>query len=187
MSLEYALEKFPMKVALRDGTPCVLRVMGKRDDGKLQKFFLAVPEEERLFVKKPVTDRALFLDLERNLVLLMLERSKVVGEVTLHQRGGGWKRHIGMVTVLTHPKYRNRDVAKLLVNEIIEVAQHLGLTKLESELNGERKVAIKALEQLGFQQLFRLRDYVLDMETRLHDYVVMGMDLRAEEEYAGLG
>ena len=193
MSLEYALEKFPLKVALRDGTSAVIRPLNKRDDAKLQKFFLAVPEEERLFVKKPVTDRALFrdwcrnLDFERNLVLLMLVGGTVVGEVTLHQRGGGWKRHIGMVTVLTHPKFRNRDVAKLLVNEIIEVAQHLGLTKLESELNGERKVAIKAMEQLGFQELFRLQDYVVDMELRPHDYVMMGMDLRSDEEFAGLG
>jgi len=48
-------------------------------------------------------------------------------------------------------------------------------------------VAIRALEQLGFQELLHLPDYVLDMESQPHDYVLMGMDLRTAEEYASPG
>ena len=193
MSIEYALERFPLQLTLRDGTECTIRPLAKRDDSRLQKFFLAVPEAERLFIKKPVTDRALLhewcrnADFEQNLPLLMLHGTKIIGEATLHQRLGGWKRHIGLVTVLTHPAYRGRDVAKILVDEIVLAARHLGLKKLEAEVNGERKVAIRAMEQLGFHQLYQLPDYVLDMESRPHDYVVMGMDLRTDEEYAGVG
>jgi RimJ/RimL family protein N-acetyltransferase len=193
MSLDYALERFPLKVTLRDGTNCVIRPLEKGDAAKLQKFFLAVPEPERLFVKKPVTERALFTewcrkrDFNLNLPLLMLSGQKVAGEATLHQRGGGWKRHIGLVTVLTHPDFRNQDVAKILVNEIVHAARHLGLRRLECELIGERKVAIRAMEQLGFRELYRLPDYVMDMHSRLHDFVVMAKELRGEEEFAGVG
>jgi GNAT superfamily N-acetyltransferase len=193
MSLEYALEKYPIKVKLRDGTDCVVRPVQKRDEAKLQKFFLVVPEEERLFVKCNVSDRSLFqgwcrrADFEQNLPLLMLHGSRVAGEATLHQRRGGWKRHIGLITVLTHPEYRGRDVAKTLVAELVEIARQLGLKKLEAELNGERKVAILALEQLGFRELYRLPDYVLDMQCVSHDYVVLGMDLLTDEEFAGVG
>jgi RimJ/RimL family protein N-acetyltransferase len=193
MSIEYALERFPLEVTLRDGTGCVVRPLSKKDEVKLQKFFAAVPEPERLFIKKPATDRKLLhqwccqVDFEQNLPLLMLHGTKVIGEATLHQRLGGWKRHIGMVTVLTHPDYRGRDVAKILVDEVVRAAEHLGLKKLEVELNGERKVAIRAMEHLGFRQLYQLPDYVLDMESQPHDYVLMGMDLRTDEEYAGVG
>ena len=193
MMLEYALEKFPFRVKLRDGTECTVRPLGKRDDARLHKFFLAVPEEERLFIKQPIFDRTMFkdwcrhADFERNLPLLMLHRQKVIGEATLHQRFGGWKRHIGLVTVLTHPQYRGRDVAKILVAEVVEIARILGLRRLEAELNGERKVAIHALEYIGFQHLLREEDYVLDMKAVTHDYVLMGMDLRTDEEYAGVG
>ena len=193
MSVEYALERFPLPVKLKNGTPCVIRPITRRDEAKLQRFFQAVPEVERLFIKKRPTERRVVrdwchkIDFEKNLVLLMLHENQVAGEVTLHQRQGGWKRHIGVVTVLTHPDYRGVDAAKILVNEIIEVARHLGLKKLEAELNGERKVAIRAMEQLGFNQLFRLPDYVLDMESNAHDYVVMTMDLRTDEEYACAG
>ena len=193
MILDYALEKFPLPVKLRDGTECVVRPLGRRDAARLHKFFLAVPEEERLFIKQPVSDRALFqewcrdADFERNLPLLMLHEEKIIGEATLHQRLGGWKRHIGLVTVLTHLQYRGRDVAKILVTELVEVARSLGLRRLEAELNGERKVAIRALEQLGFSQLMRLPQHVLDMKTVPHDYVFMGADLHLNEEYAGVG
>jgi ribosomal protein S18 acetylase RimI-like enzyme len=193
MMLEYALEKFPLTLKLRDGTHGVVRPLGKRDDTRLHKFFLAVPEEERLFIKQPIFDRELVkewcrhADFERNLPLLMLDGQKIIGEATLHQRFGGWKRHIGLISVLTHPQYRGRDVAKILVAELVEIARYCGLRRLEAELNGERKVAIRALEQIGFNPLLQLPDYVMDMKAVTHDYVLMGMDLQVNEEYAGVG
>ena len=121
-------------------------------------------------------------DFEHNLPLIMLHGERVIGEATLHQRLGGWKRHIGLITVLTHPNYRGRDVAKMLVEEQVEIARNMGLCRLEAELNGERKIAIRALEQIGFQRLMKVKDYVLDMKAVMHDYVFMGMDLRTDEE-----
>ena len=35
-----------------------------------------------------------------------------------------------------------------------------------------------------FNQLVRLEDYVKDMQAITHDYVLMGLDLRTDEEYA---
>jgi RimJ/RimL family protein N-acetyltransferase len=191
--IEFALEKFPVSMKLRDGTPVVVRPLAKRDEAKFHKFFLAVPEEERLFIKQPIFERKMFhewcrhLDYESNLPLLMLHGSKIIGEATLHQRMGGWKRHIGLIGVLTHPGYRGRDVVKILVEEQVEIARILGLRKLESELNGERKVAIHALEQIGFTRLMCLEDYVLDMKAVPHDLILMGMNLKVDEEYAGVG
>lgn len=193
MLLEDVLEKYPLETKLRDGTVVTVRPVARRDDGKLLKFFLAVPEEERLFIKQPITDQTLFRqwcrqpDFERNLPLLMLHGKKVIGEATLHQRGGGWKRHIGLITLLTHPEYRGRDVSKVLVTELIEIAKHCGLRRLEAEVNGERKIALAVLAQLGFNKLMHLHDYVLDMKSTTHDYVLLGRSLKQEEEYAGLG
>jgi RimJ/RimL family protein N-acetyltransferase len=193
MLLEDALDKYPIEVKLRDGTLVVVRPLNRRDDVKLQKFFLSVPEEERLFVKQPITDRILFRqwcrqpDFERNLPLLMLHGKKVIGEATLHQRGGGWKRHIGLITLLTHPQYRGRDVSKVLISELMDIARQCGLRRLEVELNGERKIALRVLAHLGFTELVYLRDYVLDMKAVTHDYIIMGINLKVSEEYAGLG
>lgn len=191
--IDIALEKFPISLKLRDGTAVIVRPLNKRDEARLHNFFLAVPEEERLFIKQPIFERKMFrdwcrhIDFESNLPLLMLHGNKIIGEATLHQRSGGWKRHIGLLGVLTHPGYRGRDVAKILVEEQVQIARTLGLRKLEAELNGERKVAIYALEQLGFTRLMCLEDYVLDMKAVSHDLIVMGMNLKVDEEYAGVG
>jgi ribosomal protein S18 acetylase RimI-like enzyme len=92
-----------------------------------------------------------------------------------------------LITVLTHTQYRGRDVAKILVAELVEIARFAGLGKLEAELNAERKVAIRALEDLGFRRILHLPDYVLDMKAVTHGYVLMGMDLKVDEEFAGIG
>lgn len=193
MLTELALEKYPLALKLRDGTSVTVRPIGKRDETKLHKFLLSVPEEERLFIKQPLFDRLVVRDwcrhpdFDRNLPLLMLHGQKVIGEATLHQRLGGWKRHIGLVTLLTHPEYRGRDVSKVLVEELMEIARHSGLRRLEAEINGERKIAFKTLSQLGFGKLMQLEDYVLDMKAVTHDYVLLGLDLKTDEEFLGVG
>ena len=40
---------------------------------------------------------------------------------------------------------------------------------------------------LGFTELIRLPGYVKDMQATTHDYVVMGLNLETDEEYAGMG
>lgn len=193
MLLENTLEKFPISLSLRDGTPVTVRLIGKRDDTRLHKFLMAVPEEERLFIKKPLADHAVVRDwcrnpdFERNLPLIMLHGKKIIGEATLHQRLGGWKRHIGLITLLTHPNYRGRDVSKILVSELRDIARSRGLRRLEAEVNGERKIALAVLSQLGFYKLLDLPDYVLDMKAVTHDYVLLGMDLKVDDEFAGVG
>jgi GNAT superfamily N-acetyltransferase len=185
-----ALEKFPIACRLRDGTCAVVRPLGRYDEARLQKFLLTVPEAERLFIKQPI-DRDTVRnwcrhpDFEHNLPLFMLHGKKIIGEATLHRRLGGWKRHIGLITLLTHPEYRGRDVSKVLVSELIEIARHCGLRRLEAEVNGERRIALHVLAQLGFSTLMHREDYVLDMQAVPHDYVVLGLNLKVEEEYAG--
>jgi GNAT superfamily N-acetyltransferase len=189
MSLDYALEKFPVKARLKDGTEVCIRPLAKRDATALQKFFYAVPEPERLFIERPVTDKKFFadactkLDFDQDLTLVMWHGPKMIGWVNLHQRQGGWRRHIGRITLLTHPNYRGRDVSRLLLEEIVTAARYLGLWKLEAELNGERTIALHSLETLGFRKLYSLPDYVIDMTRQTHDFVLMGLDLKTDEEY----
>jgi GNAT superfamily N-acetyltransferase len=188
---ESALDEFPLSLKLRDGTPVTIRPIGKRDETRLRKFLLRVPEEERLFIKQPLSNPNVVRnwcrnpDFERNLPLLMLHGQKVIGEATLHQRVGGWKRHIGLITFLTDPEYRGRDVSKVLVAKLTEIARSCGLRRLEAELNGERKIGLQVLAQLGFSKLMHLPDYVLDMTAVTRDYVLMGANLKVDEEYAG--
>ena len=74
-----------------------------------------------------------------------------------------------------------------MVMEIIDMARRVGLERLEAEFIGEQAAAVKMFALLGFSELMRAPGYVKDMQAVRHDYVLMGLDLRTDEEYAGVG
>src|SRR5689334_22125784 len=139
MSLDLELQKFPKKIVLKDKFQCSLRQLKKDDEKAFHEFFLGVPEQERMFIKHRVTDPEVIrdwcrkIDLGRNLPLLAIMDGKIVADATLHQQLGGWKRHIGRVSILVHPRYRGRGLAKAMVHEIVEIARDTGLEKVEAE------------------------------------------------------
>ena len=193
MSLEFELQKYPKDIKLKDGSKSKLRPLRKDDEKAFHEFFSAVPEAERMFIKHRVQDPQVIrdwcqnIDLHRNLPLLAIVDGKIAGDATLHQQLGGWKRHIGRVSVLVHPKFRGRGLARSLVLETIGIARQVGLEKVEAEFIGGQETAIKMFAMLGFSNLMRLEDYVKDMQAITHDYVLMGLDLKTDEEYAGMG
>ena len=95
MSLEYALERYPMTHRLGNGSNCTIRPLKKSDSPRLREFLLAVPEQERMFIKFPVDDEAFLqrwcrqVDFAEHLPLLMLQGDRVIGEASLHQSPGG--------------------------------------------------------------------------------------------------
>ncbi len=193
MSLEYELQKYPREIQLKDGSKSTLRPLKKDDEKGFHEFFQTIPEQERMFIKHRVSDISVIrewcqnIDLHRNLPLLALINKKIVGAATLHQQTGGWKRHIGRVSVLVSPQFRGRGLARAMVSEIVSISRHLGLEKVEAEFIGGQEAAIKMFALMGFSNLVRLEDYVKDMQAITHDYILMGVDLKTDEEYAGVG
>jgi ribosomal protein S18 acetylase RimI-like enzyme len=116
-----------------------------------------------------------------------VESEGIVGCATLHQQLGGWKRHVGRVSVIVHPKDRGRGLGRALVSEVVELAGRAGLERVEAEFLADQLTAIRLFGVMGFSTLVRLPNYVKDMQAITHDYVLMGLDLEADEEYAGMG
>lgn len=193
MALDLILEEFPKEIELKGGFRCVLRPLEADDELSFHEFFLAVPMQERMFIKHRVTEPEVIqewcqnIDLGRKLPLLACWDGQIIADATLHQQLGGWKRHIGRISVLVHPKYRGRGLARAMVTEVIDIARRAGLEKVEAEFIGDQEAAIKMFAMLGFSTLARLPNYVKDMQTRSHEYVLMGLDLKTDEEYAGMG
>ena len=190
MSLELQLQRFPRTIGAKDGSKVTLRPLRKEDEKSFHELFLAIPEPERMFIKHRVTDIEVIrdwcqsIDLGRNLPLLALDDGRIVGVATLHQQLGGWKRHIGRVSVLVQPQVRGRGIARALVTEIVEISRNIGLEKVEAEFMGDQEAAIHMFAMMGFSQLLRLEDYVKDMQAISHDYILMGLELVTDEEYA---
>jgi L-amino acid N-acyltransferase YncA len=191
--LDTVLERYPKPVRLKNGFLCTLRPLAATDEKPFHEFFQTIPEQEKLFIKHRVSDPNVIqswcqsIDLGRILPLLAVEGNRIIADASLHQQLGGWKRHIGRVSVLVHPQYRGRGLARSLVQELIDLARQIGLEKVEAEFLGEQQAAIKLFGLLGFRTFLTLPDYVKDMQAITHDYVLMGLDLKPDEEYAGVG
>ena len=131
-SIDLELQKFPKTVKLKDGAKAALRPLRRDDEKEFHQLFLDIPEPERMFIKHRVQDIAVIrdwcqnIDCGRNLPLVGLLGGKITGVATLHQQLGGWRRHIGRVSVLVHPQFRGRGLAKMLVNEIVDIARRAG-------------------------------------------------------------
>jgi GNAT superfamily N-acetyltransferase len=191
MQIEEVVEQYPKTVKLKDGSTVTLRPLQPTDEKAFHTFFVGVPDQERILFKHRVTDAAVIrewcqrIDYGKILPVVAVAGTEIIADASLHQTLGGWKRHIGRVSVVVHPKYRGKGLAGLLVNELIDIARNIGLEKLEAEFLGEQKAARRVFEERGFNQFLYLQDYVKDMQALSHDYVLMGRDLITDEEYTG--
>jgi len=192
VEIDSALEQYPKTVDV-SGLSVELRPLQPTDVKSFHQFFCAVPETERLFLKHRVTDIEVIrqwcksIDYGRNLPLLAVAKNHIIGDATLHQDLGGWKRHIGRLSVVVHPEFRGRGLAKVLIQELVEIARHLSLERVEAEFIGNQAAARKLYARLGFDELLVLPDYVKDMQAEPHDYVLMGRVIKTDEEFAGEG
>lgn len=192
MEMEDIVEQYPKEIALKGGARVSIRPLKKTDEKQFHAFFCAVPETERLLFKNRVTDAKVIkdwcqrIDYGRILPLLAVSKDKsVVADASLHQNLGGWKRHIGRVSVVVHPTWRGKGIARAMVSELIAIARSAGLEYLEAEFMGEQKAARKVFAELGFAEMVAVRDYVKDMQALKHEYVLMGRRIMTDEEYAG--
>jgi GNAT superfamily N-acetyltransferase len=191
--VDHILEPYPKTVVVKGDLKATLRPLEASDEKAFHEFFCAVPEAERILFKHRVTDLQVIrewcqrIDYGKILPLLAIADGKIVADASLHQQLAGWKRHIGRISIVVHPDYRGRGLARALLAELIEIARDAGLEKLEAEFLGEQQAARRAFAEVGFSDLLVLSDYVKDMQAISHDYVLMGRHIITDEEYAGMG
>ena len=193
MSFELALKEVTPTFTSDDGVELQIRPIKSTDAKALLGFFKNLPAPELMFFKHRVTDPGVTqawcenIVLDTNLPLLALDEGKVVAVATLHQNKGGWKRHIGRISCSVLAKYRQKGIAGKLVQELVDIGRMAGLQKVEAEFIDKQEGGQKMFALLGFTHLVKLEEYVQDMQAINHDYVLMGMDLKTDEEYAGMG
>ena len=193
MSFELALKEIDKSFTADDGIEIEIRPLESNDEKALLSFFKNLPQPEVMFFKRRVSDPEVIkswcenIELDSRLPLLALHEGKVVAISSLLQNKGGWKRHIGRISQSILPKYRQKGIAGKLVQELVDVARMAGLQKVEAEFIDKQEGGQKLFALLGFTHLLRLEDYVQDMQAINHDYVLMGMDLKTDEEYTGMG
>jgi len=185
--IEYALEEYPQRVALKNELMCTVRPMREEDEIMLCDFMLGLEPEDHLFIKEPFSNISLFMDWclsvdhESNLPLLALKGESAVAIGILHQRQGVSRRHIGSLEVLIDPHHRDIALVHLLIRSLVELGKHAGLTRLESQVVGSSP-KYDAFRDAGFDELSRRKDYVEGERGQHRDRVLMGISLGVDTE-----
>ena len=172
---------------LKDGSRVILRPLVKEDREKLLEFFQGLDDRAVSFLRNDVRDPAVIarwmshIDLNRVFPLVAEADGRIVGDVTLHMRKVGWKRHLGNVRLVVAKDYQNRGLGTLLINEIVELAGEFGLEKLVAEIHLQALGAFTAFKKAGFSVKAVFEDLVKDPSGKSSDLVVMVCDIQARD------
>jgi RimJ/RimL family protein N-acetyltransferase len=172
---------------LKDGSRVILRPLVSDDREKLLEFFQGLDARAVSFLRNDVRDPAVIerwvshLDYDRVYPLVAEADGRIVGDVTLHMRKVGWKRHLGNVRLVVAKDYQGRGLGTLLINEIVELAGEFGLEKLVAEIHLQALAAFAAFKKAGFSVKAVFEDLVKDPSGQSSDLVVMVCDIQARD------
>lgn len=193
MQINDILGQYPKKVTLKENNTVIIRPLRAVDEKAFREFFQGVSDSVRTMYKYRVVDTKVIrswckhIDYGRILPLLAWKGNRIIADASLHQHLGGWRRHIGRVRLAMHIDYRSKELALAMLSELIDVARHMGLEKLEAELQDDHRLTRRALGELGFADIVVQHEYVKDMHAITHDYILMGRQLITDEEWTGAG
>lgn len=173
---------------LPDGTRVLLRPMLPGDRASLVEMFSQVARDDLRFLRQRVNDPAVVgqwfehYDLRQVFPLLALVNDRVVGDATLHV-GEGPYRHLAWMRLYVAPEFRQRGVARLMVESLTDIARKMGLQQILGEVTTNRVKVIKLLESLGFASMFRYPDHFMTDDGEVFDVDVLILPLVRKVEY----
>jgi ribosomal protein S18 acetylase RimI-like enzyme len=158
------------------------------DAERLERFFGAIPEDDRTFFKEDLSDPETLRSLTREVRglrwLALDEAGEIAGYVAVFP-GTGLSKHVGEVRMVVLPGRRRSGVGRALARRaLVDSVRELGLRKLTVEVVAEQEPAIRMFKSLGFTAEAILRDHLRDRSGTMRDLVLLCHFV--DENWAGL-
>ena len=182
------LANFRRVANLPNGTRVLLRPMQPADRQGVADLFAQAPREDLRFLRQKVTDPGVIErwfashDLRSVFPLLAIVTDHVVGDATLHV-GEGPHRHLAWMRIYVSPEFRQRGVARLLMESLTDIARKMGLQQILGEVTTNQVKVIKMLESLGFVSMFKYPDHFMTEDGEAFDVDVLMLPLVRKVEY----
>jgi L-amino acid N-acyltransferase YncA len=142
----------------------------------LLRFFEALPEGDRTFIKEEVTDpetvRSWASGPASGGRWVAEEDGEVTGYVAVRPLSG-WSDHVGEVRLVVAPSRRGTGLGRDLARRALVEAVDAGLAKLVVEIVAEQGSALALFTGLGFTGEALLTDHIRDRNGELHDLMVL--------------
>ena len=155
-------------------------------------FARSVPEDDLLFLPASIAeDRVVDQWLEemsagRTATVLAFDGDMLVGFGSLHYAASPWTRHVGEIRLMLAPQYRGRGLGHRLGDELLSVAQAVGVTKVIAYMTLEQSDARQAFRQLGFITEALLPNHAMRADGETTDLILMANDVGALKSVLGV-
>jgi RimJ/RimL family protein N-acetyltransferase len=177
------MQKFSKTIKLKDDSTVVIRPLSKQDGPALLSFFAEVPENDRLFLKEDVTKKEVIdkwineLDYDKVLPLVAEKDSRIIGDATLHYNKYRWQQHMAEIRCVIARDFQQMGLATSLMRELLTFAQQKDVSKIRANIMDTQKSARRAFQRLGFKKEAELKGFLVDMEGKPHDLILMVNDV----------
>ena len=170
-------------VKLKDQTEVLIRPMTRDDIENSLAFFCALPEEDRAYLRRDVTQPEVVAERVREMEegnvkrLIALVGGKIVTDGALELSSYAWKRHMGEMRLIVARSYQHNGLGMLMARELYDIARSLGLEEIVVRIMGSQTAARNMVTKLGFHEEAVLRKYLKDHQGRKQDLILMRCDL----------
>jgi L-amino acid N-acyltransferase YncA len=171
------------RTAASKGWTWTLRPMTRADREGLLALARAIPEHDRLFLRRDITrpevvDRWID-ELEAGELATVLAESvgTIDGYATVQPDRDTWSPHVAELRVHVAPGQRGRGLGRILTQEAFALALSAGIEKMTARMTPDQRSALRTFEGLGFRAEGLLRDYVKDRTGQMHDLLVLSHDV----------
>ena len=172
----------PTQLVLDDET-VALRYLEQTDAEAVLAFAAGLPAHDLLFLRRDITRPDQVDEWLREaavgqvVTILATQGEQIVGYATVASEGLAWTRHVRELRVMVSERLRGKKLGHVLTAAAFAVAREQGASKMMAQMTVDQGGAVAVFKSLGFEQEARLRGQVIDRDGKLHDLLVMSLNV----------
>lgn len=169
---------------LKDGTEVTIRRLKMEDLDLLMEFFLALPLEDRKYLKFDVTDRkAVTRRLRRietgdDIRVVAVHGGLIIASGVLELSGEAWSKHQGEIRLMVARPFQQRGLGAIMIRELYFIAVQNNLQTIVAKMMRPQVGAQKIFRRLGFRDDSFMPDFVKDIKGESQDLIIMTCDVK---------
>lgn len=169
-----------------DGHELTFRLMNAADDETMKatvlRFTNSLSDHDIAFLRMDITQPEVVDEWIENIkagrtVTVLVERGEeVFGYGNLHFSQLQWTGHIAEIRILVGESLRGLGIGRMLVDALTEIAHGAGLEKVVAQIPSTQPKVRRMFEDLGFEPVALLTDWLKDRNRITHDLIIMARD-----------
>ena len=169
---------------LKDGTRVPIRNLTLNDLDNLMKFYCALPEDDRKYLRVDVTDKEVVEQRIRliesgNIVrIIALHDDEIIADGALELFTDEWRKHQGELRVIVSQNFQRKGLGMIMMRELYFLAAQKKVETLIVRMMRPQKAARSICRRLGFREELLIPDYLHDLSGATQDMVVMTCNMK---------